>query len=42
MEDIAEQQETANEISDTLASPVGFGEDCDEVSRSNMFQLVYD
>ena len=42
MEDIAEENETAREISETLARPVGFGDDCDEVSRTNMFQLAYD
>ena len=42
MEDITEQNDTAREISETLAHPVGFAEDFDEVCRTNMFQLAYD
>ncbi|XP_060074185.1 charged multivesicular body protein 4b-like [Ylistrum balloti] len=30
MDDIAEQQEVANEISEAISNPVGFGEDVDE------------
>ncbi len=32
MQDITEQQELAQEISDAISRPVGFGDDCDEVS----------
>lgn len=32
MDDVAEQQEIANEISDAISNPVGFGQDVDEVS----------
>lgn len=32
MDDIAEQQELASEMSDALSSPVGFSHDADEVS----------
>lgn len=31
MQDITEQQELAQEISDAISRPVGFGEDFDEV-----------
>ena len=31
MDDVAEQQEIANEISEAISSPVGFGQDVDEV-----------
>lgn len=31
MDDVAEQQEIANEISDAISNPVGFGQDVDEV-----------
>lgn len=30
MEDIAEQQEVANEIAEAISNPVGFGQDVDE------------
>uniref|UniRef100_A0A673IAJ4 Charged multivesicular body protein 4Bb n=1 Tax=Sinocyclocheilus rhinocerous TaxID=307959 RepID=A0A673IAJ4_9TELE len=30
MQDITEQQELAQEISDAISRPVGFGEECDE------------
>lgn len=33
MQDITEQQELAQEISDAISRPVGFGEDFDEVSQ---------
>lgn len=33
MDDIAEQQDLAREISDAISNPVGFGEDVDEVRR---------
>lgn len=32
MQDITEQQELAQEISDAISKPVGFGEEFDEVS----------
>ena len=31
MDDIAEQQEIANEISEAISNPIGFGQDMDEV-----------
>lgn len=31
MDDIAEQQEVANEISEAISNPIGFGQDVDEV-----------
>ena len=31
MDDIAEQQEVANEIGEAISNPVGFGQDLDEV-----------
>jgi Snf7 len=33
MDDVAEQQEIANEISDAISNPVGFGQDVDDVSE---------
>lgn len=51
MEDIAEQQEVANEIADAISNPVGFARDVDEddllkeleqleqVSNDQMFSL---
>lgn len=32
MDDLAEQHEVANEISEAISAPVGFGQDYDEVS----------
>ena len=32
MDDVAEQQEIANEISDAISNPVGFQQDVDEVN----------
>ena len=32
MDEVAEQQEIANEISEAISNPVGFGHDVDEVS----------
>lgn len=32
MDDVAEQQTIAQEISDAISNPVGFGEDVDEVT----------
>lgn len=34
MQDIADQQELAEEISTAISKPVGFGEEFDEVSGS--------
>lgn len=34
MSDITEQQEVAQEISDVISRPIGFGEDYDEVRTS--------
>lgn len=34
MQDITEQQELAQEISDAISKPVGFGEEFDEVSEA--------
>ena len=31
MDDISEQQEIANEISEAISNPIGFGQDMDEV-----------
>ena len=31
MDDISEQQELSNEISEAISNPVGFGQDVDEV-----------
>ena len=33
MDDIAEQQELANEISNAISSGIGFGQDMDEVMK---------
>ena len=40
MDEVAEQQEIANEISEAISSPVGFGQDADEVCHATMFQLT--
>ena len=37
MDEVSEQQEIANEISEAISNPVGFGHDVDEVSG----QLVH-
>jgi len=34
MDEVAEQQEIANEISDAISNPIGFGQDVDEVRLS--------
>ena len=48
MDDVAEQQEVANEISEAISNPVGFGQDIDDVSSwhlqfglSSPLQTVY-
>ena len=38
MDDIAEQQDVAREISDAISNPVGFGEDVDEVRMGRIGQ----
>ena len=38
MQDITEQQELAQEISDAISKPVGFGEEFDEVGET--FSLI--
>ena len=35
MDEVAEQQEIASEISDAISNPVGFGNDVDEVGHSS-------
>ena len=40
MDDVAEQQEIANEISDAISNPVGFGQDMDEVSTDFMIYIL--
>lgn len=40
MDDIAEQQEVAREISDAISNPVAFGDDVDEVSII-LFKCMY-
>jgi len=37
MDDVAEQQEIANEISDAISNPVGFQQDVDEASDDFCF-----
>lgn len=37
MDDVAEQQEIANEISEAISNPVGFGQDADEVRYIIMY-----
>ncbi len=39
MQDITEQQELAQEISDAISKPVGFGEEFDEVGGT--FQIFH-
>ena len=34
MDEVAEQQEIASEISDAISNPVGFGNDVDEVGET--------
>jgi charged multivesicular body protein 4 len=36
MDDIAEQQEVANEISEAISNPIGFGQDMDEVRADDV------
>lgn len=42
MDEVAEQQEIANEISDAISNPVGFGTDEDEVRQLQrlMFTII--
>ena len=39
MDDVAEQQELANEISDAISNPVGFGQEFDDVIKNSLFPL---
>lgn len=41
MQDITEQQELAQEISDAISKPVGFGEEFDEVIRRQILHAFY-
>ena len=36
MDEVAEQQEIANEISDAISNPVGFGNEVDEVCSCHL------
>lgn len=40
MDDVAEQQEIANEISEAISNPVGFGTDVDEVINWVIFSIT--
>lgn len=40
MDDIAEQQEVAREISEAISNPVAFGQDIDEVCTINLWLLA--
>jgi len=40
MDDVAEQQEIANEISDAISNPVGFQQDVDEASV-NFWMMIF-
>jgi charged multivesicular body protein 4A/B len=37
MDDIAEQQQLAGEISTAISNPVGFDQDVDEVNKKKVF-----
>lgn len=37
MQDITEQRELAQEISDAISKPVGFGEEFDDVGAASLF-----
>lgn len=41
MQDITEQQELAQEISDAISKPVGFGEEFDEVGDAFKIQIDF-
>lgn len=41
MQDITEQQELAQEISDAISKPVGFGEEFDEVKTEILHAFCY-
>jgi len=41
MDDVAEQQDIANEISDAISNPVGFQQDVDEVSFRKPHSVAY-
>ena len=40
MDEVAEQQEIANEISDAISNPVGFGSELDEVCSCDLDDSV--
>ena len=40
MDEVAEQQEIANEISDAISNPVGFGNEVDEVCSCHLEESV--
>lgn len=42
MDDIAEQQDVAREISDAISNPVAFGHDIDEVCSVNFHSSLLD
>lgn len=42
MQDITEQRELAQEISDAISKPVGFGEEFDDVGADDFFFLAFD
>ena len=41
MDDVAEQHELANEISDAISNPVGFNTDLDEVRQTLIFVIPF-
>lgn len=41
MQDITEQQELAQEISDAISKPVGFGEEFDEVGERFQINVLF-
>ena len=40
MDEVAEQQEIANEIGEAISNPVGFGQDVDDVSTYHFKLLI--
>ena len=39
MDEVAEQQEIANEIGEAISNPVGFGQDVDDVSTVSVVDI---
>lgn len=39
LDDIAEQQGVASEISEAISNPVGFSQDVDDVSTANLIEI---